>query len=134
MNNNQTQLANISKTLGDIVGIVYTTYSKAIKFIVDCAADLGSLGLYAGAEAGAILIPVAGEIGAGALAAKAIDTFSSFIKNVGDLISSSVAQIGDLKASVTSLAASGKSFQALSKPGTEVGHTGSWQVENRKPQ
>src|SRR5437016_10054698 len=45
LNNNQSTMGNIATALAHCVALVFSTYSSAIKLILNCAADLASLEL-----------------------------------------------------------------------------------------
>jgi uncharacterized protein YukE len=132
LNNNHTALGNIGKTVGEFVQIVFDTYAAALKFMGSCAADLGGLTGYGGLAAATALIPGVDLVSAGVFLGKLVDTLQSFVKNVNDLVTNAVSQVGQYKTSATSLQASANSFQVPSIPGGEVGHTSSWIVANKK--
>lgn len=131
LNNDHAAVTEVGKTLGDIVQVVYDTYADAIRFVGNCAADLGGLGGYGLLAVSTAAVPGVDIVTAGVFLTKLIDTLSGFVKNVDDLVSASVSKVGNYKSSATSLQASANSFQMPSRPGGEVAHSASWLVAGR---
>lgn len=131
LNTNHSAVAGIGRTVGEFVEIIYDTYAAALKFMGDCAAELGGLMGYGGLMAATLLVPGVDLVTAGVFLTKLIDTLSSFVKNVNNLIVDAISKVGTYKTSATSLRASANSFQVPSIPGGEVGHTSSWVPANR---
>jgi hypothetical protein len=131
LNTNHSAVTAIGRTVGEFVQIIYDTYSAAIKFMGDCAAELVGLTGYGVVALLTFKVPGVNLVTGGVLVTKIMDTLSAFVKNVTTLVSDAISKVGTYKSSATSLRASANSFQVPSIPGGEVSHTSSWVPANR---